>query len=203
AVDDLVGEVLGGPWQRRIGPHTTGVRAGVAIAEALEVLGGRERDHLVPVAEAEQGDLRAVQELLDHHTGAPAPVHAAAGVLGARRAAVGDDHSLTGGQAVVLDHVRRAEGVQGVLDRVGGAADPGHGGGHVCGRHDLLGEGLRTLQVGGVRVRSEHGDVRGSYGIGNTDPKGGSGAVTNKTAAWLRASAGTASGFGAVTATVV
>ena len=39
---------------------------------------------------------------------------------------VGDDDALAGGQPVVLDDVRGAEGVERLLDLVDGGADVGH-----------------------------------------------------------------------------
>ena len=63
----LAAERLGEPRQRGVGAHAAGVRAGVAVAEALEVLGGAQRQHVVAVAEEEQRDLGAGEELLDQH----------------------------------------------------------------------------------------------------------------------------------------
>ena len=56
---------VGEPGQRRVGAHAAGVRAGVAVADALVVLGGAERHDVVAVGEEEERDLLAVEELLD------------------------------------------------------------------------------------------------------------------------------------------
>ena len=54
--------------RRRIGAHAAGVRAGVAVADALVVLRGAEAAAaVVAVAEAEEARLLAVEEFLDHH----------------------------------------------------------------------------------------------------------------------------------------
>ncbi len=94
------------PVQRRVRPHAAGVGAGVAVADPLEVLRRQQRPHRRPVGQAEQRDLRAVQELLDHH--GPAGL----GVRQRGRPVGGHHHALAGGQPVVLHHVRRAELVQ-------------------------------------------------------------------------------------------
>ena len=111
--------------QRGVRAHAAGVGALVAVERALEVLGGLERDDGLAVGDGEEGDLGAVEELLDDH--------AVAGerVLAGRGEVVGDDDALAGGEAVVLDDVRRAEGVEGLVDLLGGGADVAAGGGHV------------------------------------------------------------------------
>ena len=66
-----------------------------------------------------------------------------------------DDDAFAGGEAVHLDDVRRAEVVQGVVDRSWRRADVRAGGRDVGGRHDLLGEGLAALELGGRGGRAE------------------------------------------------
>ncbi len=53
--------------QRGVRAHAAGVRALVAVERALEVLGGLERDDGLAVGDGEEGDLGAVEELLDDH----------------------------------------------------------------------------------------------------------------------------------------
>ena len=78
----------------------------VAVEDPLEVLRRLERVDGRAVGDREQRHLGAVEELLDHH-----PV-ALRGVGGGRVAVVGHDDALAGGEAVVLDDVRRAERVE-------------------------------------------------------------------------------------------
>ncbi len=63
----LAAELLGEPGQRRIGAHATRVGSGVAVERTLEVLRGAERTHGVAIAQEEEGDLGAGEELLDQH----------------------------------------------------------------------------------------------------------------------------------------
>ena len=98
---------LAEPGHRRERAHAAGVRAGVAVAEPLEVLRGRERrPRRVAVAEREQRDLLALEQLLDHErrrrTRPPARRPASSSVL---RPA--DEDALAGREPVGLDHARR------------------------------------------------------------------------------------------------
>ena len=147
-VHDELGEVGGHPVERGVGPHAAGVGAGVAVTHALEVLGGREREHGGAVGEAEDGGLGAVEVLLDDDA-ATGSGEAGGGVGAGRLEVVGDDDALAGGEAVLLDDVGRPEGVERVVDLLGGGADVRHGGGHPGGGHDLLGERLAALESGG------------------------------------------------------
>lgn len=49
-----------------VGAHAAGVGAGVAVADALVVLRGRQREDGFAVGEGEDGDLVALEVLLDH-----------------------------------------------------------------------------------------------------------------------------------------
>ena len=64
-VDDLLdlGAVEAG--HRRVAAHATRVRALVAVEDPLVVLGGRQRHHVLAVAEGEQRELLALEELLE------------------------------------------------------------------------------------------------------------------------------------------
>ena len=57
-VDELTDLGLAEPGHRRVRAHATGVRPGVGVVRALEVLGGDERHRLAAVAEREQRHLR-------------------------------------------------------------------------------------------------------------------------------------------------
>jgi len=82
-------------------------------------------------------------------------------------AILGDHHTLAGGEAVVLDHVRGAERVErlGHLGHAG--AHVRHRRGHTGGGHDVLGEGLGALEVRGCGVGSEAGDAGRADGVGH------------------------------------
>ena len=64
-VDELLD--LGRPEarDRRERPHPAGVRPRVAVADALVVAGGAERDRPFPVAQREDGELLALEQLLE------------------------------------------------------------------------------------------------------------------------------------------
>ncbi len=139
---------------------------GVAVPDPLEVLGGREREHPVAVADAEEGHLGPVEELLDDDPTVGLG-EASAGVLDGGGPVVGDDDSLAGRQAVVLDDVRGAERVEGGLDLRDGGADVGEGRRDVGRRHDLLGEGLAPLEPGRLGARPEGGEAGRDERVGD------------------------------------
>ena len=95
---------------RRVGAHPAGVRAGVAVADPLEVARRRERQRGLAVADREQRQLVAVEELLDHHRRVAEPPRDQH--LLQRRAGLrlvgGDHHALARGEAVGLDDDRVA-----------------------------------------------------------------------------------------------
>jgi hypothetical protein len=81
-------------------------------------------------------------------------------------------HALARGQPVGLDHVRRAEPVQG-----GGRLARGAGGHRGRGRdagdgHHVLGEGLRALDHGRVPDRAEAGNPGGGQHVGQAGDQG-------------------------------
>ena len=109
----------------------------------------------------EQRHLGAVEVLLDHD-----PV--AGRRVGERRVAVvGDDDALAGGEAVVLDDVRRPELVERGGGLVGGRADVRPRGRDAGRGHHLLGERLGALEPGGLGRRAEAGDAGGAHGVGD------------------------------------
>ncbi|VXB50134.1 conserved hypothetical protein [Curtobacterium sp. 8I-2] len=176
---DLVDEGLlgrpavGEPGQRRVRAHAARVRAEVAVGQALVVLRGAERTHVVAVAQEEQGDLFAVEELLDHDVAVLEPV---GGVVDRGLAVVGDEHALAGGEPVGLDHVRCAElvdGADGFVHRAGVDRTPG---GHTGLAHDPLGERLGALELGRGLARAEHRDAAGAHRVGHAGDERGLGA---------------------------
>ena len=144
----------GRPVEGRVGAHATGVRPLVVVADPLEVLGRAQRQDRLAVAEAEERDLGAVEELLDDD---PSARLGEAGRAWARAASrsLGDDDSLAGGEAVVLDDVRRAQRVERRLDLCHGRAHVGQGRRDLGRCHDVLGERLAALEPGSLGRRPE------------------------------------------------
>ena len=103
---------------RRVGAHAAGVRARVAVQGPLVVLRRGQRQDLLSADDGEEGDLLALQELLDEHRvgrRAEAALHEALGQRRLRlRQLVRHDDALAGGQPVGLHHHRRP-----VLPQVG------------------------------------------------------------------------------------
>ncbi len=81
---------------------------------------------------------------------------------------VGDDHALAGSQAVVLDDVGGAELVEGRGRLLGGGAGEGTRRRHASRVHDVLGEGLRALELGGRTARAEDRDAAGADDVGHS-----------------------------------
>ena len=91
---------------RRERAHAAGVRAGVAVADALEVARGRERERALAVAQREQRQLVAVEELLDHdrrRRRSRCSTSIASSAARASRSSRGDHDALAGRQPVGLD----------------------------------------------------------------------------------------------------
>ncbi len=86
-------------------------------------------------------------------------------MLGGGLAVAGDHDALARGQAVRLDHVGRAEGVERVADLGPRAAGAGGGGRDAGGEHDLLGGRLRALDHGGGPVGAEAAQPRLAQGV--------------------------------------
>ena len=127
----------------------------------LKSCAGRRGTTVRAVGDREEGDLGAVEELLDDH-----PL--AGGRVGERLVPVlGDHDALAGGEPVVLHDVRRAERVERLRGLLGARADPGHRGRHVGGGHHLLGERLGALEPGRLGGRAEAGDPGRAHGVGD------------------------------------
>ena len=133
------------------------------------VLGRQKRDDGLTVDEAEEGDLRAIQEGLQQHrvAGGIDCVDVCAGLL----TGFGHHHSLAAGEAVILDHKVRAKAVEGRFNV--GLRDARRklfraGGAHAGDRHDVLGEGLGPLNLSRACRRPEHRNATLPQGISHT-----------------------------------
>src|SRR6187551_3456902 len=129
----------------RVAPHAARVWAFVSVLQPLEVLGRREREDFLTVAESEERDLLALEQLLDDDVLAErACTHERRIrlVLGAAH-----EHALARREAIGLDDAGRAGFVENGSGR------------HRGGVEHLLGERLRPLDACGRLARPEHGDA--------------------------------------------
>ncbi len=128
ACDGGLGNVAQNPLrhggiEQRIGgvdAHAAGVGAGVALADALVVLRGNERRHVLAVAEAEEADLVAFEEFFDDDlllglAQQRAGEKALRG-FGGGMARGADDDAFACEQAVGLDDDGRMKDLDGLLD---------------------------------------------------------------------------------------
>ena len=85
---------------RGVDAHAAGVGAGVALADALVVLRGRQRKHVLTVAEAEEAEFVALEELLEEDVrlllAQQRPLKQLLGGFDGRVARLADDHALAG-----------------------------------------------------------------------------------------------------------
>ena len=132
---------------------------------ALVILGDRHRPEISAVDEAHQGEFLAVKEVLDNDLGtggAEAMIdedvfkRTLGGVL-----VHGHGHALAGGQTIGLDDDRRAMLVYVSLSHVQVSERLIFGGRNVVTVHELLGEVLGTLDLGGGLGRAERLDAGG------------------------------------------
>ena len=135
----------------------------VAVDDALEVLGGLERQTVSPsvMAKSETSGPSRNSSIDD------AGSAAAAGVRERGVAVVGDDDALAGGEAVVLDDVGRAERVERRLDLVEASHTWARGRGNVGRGHDVLGERLGALQPGRLGEGPKTGMPARAHGVGD------------------------------------
>ena len=159
---DLFDKIIRRPRQRCVRAHPAGVGSGVPIPDALEVLRGLQGAYGAAIGYREQTHLRPLEELLDHH---PTAAH---GMIDSRSPVVGHDHALTRRQPIVLDHIRRAERIQRLINLGAGHAFSGTSRRHTRCSHHLLGEGLAAFQLSGGRGRTEAVDPVRAYHIGHT-----------------------------------
>jgi hypothetical protein len=130
------------PRHGRVRAHAAGIRAGVAVADALEVLRRGERERPRAVGDREQRHLLALQQLFDEDI--PSEPCGSAERVVELLLRVADEHALAGRQPVGLHDARRSRDREAPRGRHGGRLE------HV------LREGLRALDA----RRSEGGAER-------------------------------------------
>ena len=118
----------------------------------------------MPVAEEEERDLLAVEELLDQHRAVLQPVGR---VRDGGVAIFGDEHALAGGEAVGLHDVGGAERVERLLDLEQGRSAHRATGRNAGLIHDPLGERLRALELRGRLAGAEHRDAARAQRVGD------------------------------------
>ena len=92
----------------------------------------------------------------------------ASACVAGRGEVVGDDDALAGGEAVVLDDVRRAEGVERLVDLLGGGADVAAGGGHAGRRPSRPWRRPWSPPAAAASPEGpKHGDARRAHGVGD------------------------------------
>ena len=93
---------------RGVGPHASGVGAGVALADALVVLRCGQCNRVFSVAEGEEGELLAFEELLENQFFLGCSQQRAGkdlcGGLFGLDVGVAEDYTLAGSEAVGLDY---------------------------------------------------------------------------------------------------
>ena len=151
--DEPLGELGGHEGVGGVGSHAAGVRAGVAFADALVVLGGGDRDGVGSVAEGEEGELVAGEKFFKDDFG-----FGCSGELSREDAGghglgfdvrVADDDAFAGGEAAGLDDDGGAEAVELFVDLFKAGAEGVGRGGDVVAAHEVLGEGLAGFEHGG------------------------------------------------------
>ena len=96
-------------------------------------------------------------------------------VLQSFRAVGRDHHALAASQTIVFDNVGGTEFVEGGVNKRIARPDRNSDGlccADLCLGHDVLGEGLRTLNLGRCCRRAEHGEASGAQLIGNARHQG-------------------------------
>ena len=148
------------PRQRRVGAHAAGVRPGVAVADALEVLRRRQRHDGRAVGHREQRHLRPVEVLLHHDplAGTPrAPAAARSSVTTTPLPAASPSSLTTYGAPSSSSAARHLRLARTPTDRR--SRHPGR-------RHDVLGERLGPLEPGRGSRRSEARDPGRPHRVG-------------------------------------
>ena len=171
AVFHLLHPFRGGEGHRSHATHTTGVQAGVVLADALVILCLGQKLVVTPVGKDEHRALDAGEELLDDHTGRGVAEHSAEHLtqLALRFVEGGEDeHALAGTQSVGLQHIGRLQGLKEGEASVECRAVEGlvTCGGDAMALHERLGEVFAALQASATGRGAYHGDGSGAGVVG-------------------------------------
>ncbi len=144
---------------RRIGAHAAGVRADVAVADALVVLRRLQQHDRPAIADRQDGGLLPAQAFLDDHLvpglAEDLPLHDVADRLVRLIGGAADDHAFALGQAIGLDDQRRGDLGDVVVRVVRVLEDVERRRRDAVLLHDALGEDLAALQLGRGARRAE------------------------------------------------
>ena len=172
-----VSDAVGG-----VGSHAAGVGAGVAFADALVVLRGGDLDGVGAVAEGEEGELFAGEELFEDDLGLLGAEQSAGehlgGCLFGFEVGVADDDALACGEAVGFDDDGDGEAAELFADLFERGAEGVGRSGDVVALHEFFGEGLAGLELRGVLGGAE--DAVAAFWSSSTMPResGSSGPTT-------------------------
>ena len=151
-----------GDRHRRVGAHAPRVRAGVALADPLVVLGREEEERPLAVGEREDRELLALHAVLDHDLAARLAEGEIAqhGSDGLERLLHGlaHDGALAGGEPRGLHDDGGAPLADVRLGLVALAEGPVVRGGDARAAHEVLRVGLARLDARGVPGRAEDGE---------------------------------------------
>ena len=150
------------PGHGRVAAHAAGVGTLVAFEDPLVVLRRRHRYRALTVAQREQGELLAHEELLEHDL-RPAEAQLGEELLygRARGGLVGaDDHALAGGQRVGLEH-GRIRRTRDVVERLTPRAKHRVRG----GRHPELAHQLLRIALGALDPRGGGRGPEGTHAV--------------------------------------
>ncbi len=149
----------GGNAVSGVGAHAAGVRAGVAFADALVVLGRGDLDGVRAITEGEEGEFFAGEELFEDDFGFGGSEKGAAQHLGCClfgfEMRVADDDTFTGGKSGGFDDDGNAESGEFSADFIETGAEGICGGGDVVALHELFGEGFAGFELRGVLCGAE------------------------------------------------
>ena len=135
-----------------VGAHAAGVGTRVAIECRFVILGWLEGNHVAAVAQYDEADLFAGQELFDHER------RFQRRQSGFRHSAIlGDDYAFACGEAVRFDDDRVAEAVESAV-RIGGIrSERESGGGNMALQQKVLCKYLAAFEACGRGGRTEDG----------------------------------------------
>jgi len=173
ALDDRRGGLGRHHTRRTVAAHAAGVGSAVAVADPFVVLGKRQREDAGAVAQGHEGDLLAFQERLDDQ---PLAAHAKTALFEHRLhggvefgSVLRDDDPFARRQAVRLEHGGPAELAARRLGLRSAVGDDERRGRDAVAFHELLGEHLAPLDLGGALRGAEDGEAAGGELVGEAE----------------------------------